>query len=83
MCKPSPFTILFLGFLPVLIRNHLLFYNRNSHYVAVKTAEESIDSSELFILRYLNQQGGSDPMSTHVTPLVDCLEHEGPNGKHL
>lgn len=51
--------------------------------VKIKTAEDSIDSSELSVLRYLNQQGGSDPMPTHVTALLDCFEHEGPNGKHL
>ena len=51
--------------------------------VKIKTAEDSIDISELSMLRYLNQHGGSDPMSTHVITLLDCFEHEGPNGKHL
>ena len=51
--------------------------------VKIKTAKDSIDSSELSILRYLNQQGGLDPISTHVTTLLNCFEHEGPNGRHL
>lgn len=42
--------------------------------VKIKTAEDSIDNSELSMLRYLNQQGGSDPMSTHVATLLDCLD---------
>lgn len=59
--------------------------NRNSHYVAVKikTAETSMDNSELSILSYLNQQRNSDPMSRHVITLLDCFEHQGPNGKHV
>lgn len=59
--------------------------NRNSHYVAlkIKTAETSMDNSGLSILRYLNQQRNSDPMSRHVITLLDCFEYQGPNGKHV
>lgn len=58
---------------------------RNSHYVAlkIKTAETSMDNSELSILGYLNQQRNSDPMSRHVIILLDCPKHQGPNGKHV
>lgn len=49
----------------------------------IKTAETSMDNSELFILRYLNQQRDSDPMSRHVITLLDCFEYQGPNGKHV
>ena len=34
-------------------------------------------------MSHLNQQGGSDPRSTHVISLLDCFQHQGPNGKHL
>lgn len=51
--------------------------------VKIKTAEDSIDNSEISILNHLNQQGGSDPRSTHVIALLDCFQHQGPNGKHL
>lgn len=59
--------------------------NRNSRYVAVKikTAETSMDNSELSILSYLKQQGSSDWMSRHVITLLDSFEHHGPNGKHV
>lgn len=51
---------------------------RNSHYVAlkIKTAETSMDNSELSILRYLNQQRNSDSMSRHVITVLDCIEFE-------
>ena len=59
--------------------------NRNSRYVAVKikTAETSMDGSELSILSYLKQQGSSYWMSRHVITLLDSFEHHGPNGKHV
>lgn len=59
--------------------------NRNSRYVAVKikTAETSVDSSELSILSYLKHQGSSYWMSRHVITLLDSFEHHGPNGKHV
>ena len=59
--------------------------NRNSRYVAVKikTAETSMDSSELSILSYLKQQGSSYWMSRHAITLLDSFEHHGPNGKHV
>ena len=51
--------------------------------VKIKTAETSVDTSELSILCYLKQQGNSDPMSKHVITLLDYFEHQGPNGKHV
>ena len=50
--------------------------------VKIKTAETSVDTSELSILSYLKQKGTSDPMSKHVIALLDHFEHQGPNGKH-
>lgn len=60
-------------------------FDRSSRYVAVKIkkAEDSIESSELSILRYLNQRGSSDKRSIHVIALLDSFEQQGPNGKHL
>lgn len=60
-------------------------FDRSSRYLAVKIkkAEESIENSELSILRYLNQKGSSDRRSLHVIALLDSFEQEGPNGRHL
>lgn len=63
----------------------LELYNRSSRCVAVKIkkAEDSVENSELAILRYLNQRGSSDKRSIHLTTLLDSFEEQGPNGKHL
>lgn len=62
-----------------------LAHGRSSRYVAIKIkkAEESVENSELSILRYLNQRGSSDKRSMHIIPLLDSFGEQGPNGKHL
>lgn len=51
--------------------------------VKIKTAETSVNTSELAIFPYLKQQGNSDPTSKHVIALLDHFGHQGPNGKHV
>jgi hypothetical protein len=37
---------------------------------------------ELGISNQLVKVAGDGPLSAHVMMLLDCFEHEGPNGKH-
>lgn len=88
-CKRSPFTSFHSSSISFYWSSHanpkpLGILQQEPSFISRKNRNgNSIDNSELSTLSYLNQQGDSNPLSTHVIALLDCTKLQEPNGKHL
>lgn len=61
---------------------HDLHTTRNVS-MKILSAEQSANSNELNVMKYLTKQGASHPGYKHIAHLLDNFYIEGPNGRHL